>query len=327
MRNYGLFSASRAAMAAFIFVGVGYMAEPAKAQTIPLPSNQAYPESITAANDGTLYVGSFASGGVTRIDPRTSKAEAWIKPGAYGTRSTLGVLADDASNTLWVCSNDLSAAGVPGPSAAKGSALKGFDLKTGQGKVSAQFPGSRTLCNDMAVGPDKAVYVTNTRAPQILRLAPGSNKLEVWATSPAFEPPEKGGGLDGIAFGSDGNIYVNTFTKGELFRVKWNNGKAGEITRLQTSRPTSLTDALRPSNGGTFLMIEGTGSVDRVAIEGDRANIETLKQGFIGPTGVAQTGSTAWVSEGQLSYLLDPSKKGQSPNLPFKVYAVPLTGK
>ncbi|HEX2943428.1 MAG TPA: hypothetical protein VHO91_20410 [Rhodopila sp.] len=296
----------------------------AQPPTIPLPGDRAYPESIAAASDGTLYVGSFANGGVVRIHPGTAKAEMWIKPGAYGTRSTLGVLVDEPSNTLWVCSNDLSAMGVPGPGSAKGSALKGFDLKTGQGKVSAMFPGAHTFCNDMAVGPDKAVYVTNTQAPQILRLKPTSQTLEVWATNPAFAPPAHGGGLDGIAFGADGNLYVDTFTKGELFRVKWNDGTAGDVTKLQTSRPTALADALRPSNDHTFLMIEGTGSLDRVSIDGDKATVETLKDGFKGPTGVAQTQNTAWVSEGQLSYLLNPAKKGQSPDLPFKIYGVPL---
>jgi sugar lactone lactonase YvrE len=239
----------------------------------------------------------------------------------------LGVLADEASKTLWVCSNDLSAMGVQTPGSASGSALKGFDLNTGEGKISARLPGARTLCNDIAVGPDKAVYVTNSLAPQILRLRPGSSELEVWAEDPSFEPPKSGAGLDGLAFGSDGNLFVDTFTKGELFRVAVKDGKAGKITKLQSSRPTTLTDAIRPTdNGRAFLMIEGDGKVDRVTIAGESAAIDTLKDGFDGPTGVTQVGQTAWVSEGQLPYLLDPPKKGQGPKLPFKLYAVQLSG-
>jgi hypothetical protein len=30
------------------------------------------------------------------------------------------------------------------------------------------------------------------------------------------------------------------------------------------------------------------------------------------------------VSEGQLSYIFDPSKKGQKPNLPFRIHSVAL---
>ncbi|WP_428492389.1 hypothetical protein [Rhodopila sp.] len=293
-------------------------------QTVTLPGNQAYPESVTSTADGTLYVGSFASGGVARVRPGQSQAESWIKPGAFDTRSTLGVLADERSNTLWVCSNDLSAIGVPGPSAAKGSALKGFDLATGQGKISAQLPGPHTFCNDIAVGADGSAYVTNTAAPQILRLRPGDKQLQVWATDPAFNPPAKGGGLDGLAFGTDGNLYVDTFTKAELFRVEVKDGNAGTITRLQPSQKLALTDALRPDPSGGFLMIESSGKLDHVTIEADRVTVHTLKDGYSGPTGVTPVGHTAWVSEGQLGYLLDPAKKGQSPRLPFKLYAVDL---
>ena len=294
-------------------------------QTVTLPGNRAYPESVTSTPDGTLYVGSFASGGVARVRPGQAQAEPWIKPGAFGTRSTLGVLADERSKTLWVCSNDLSAMGVAGPSLAKGSALKGFDLATGEGKLSAQLPGPHTFCNDIAVGADGSVYVTNTAAPQIMRLRPGEKQLQVWATDPAFNPPAKGGGLDGLAFGTDGNLYADTFTKAELFRVEVKDGNAGTITKLQPSQPLALTDALRPDPNGGFLMIEGSGKLDHLTIEGDKATVQTLKDGYTGPTGVTPVGNTAWVSEGQLSYLLDPAKKGQSPHLPFKLYAVNLS--
>ena len=305
-------------------LAVGCTAAAAAPAVVTLPGEQAYPESTTSTADGTLYVGSFAAGGVMRVRPGAAQAEPWIKPGAYGTRSTLGVLADEASNTLWVCSNDTSAMGVPGPGSAKGSALKGFDLATGEGKISASLPGTRTFCNDIAVGSDKAVYVTNTSAPQILRLRPGSEQLEVWATDPGFEPPKNGGGLDGIAFGADGNLYVDTFTKAELFRIEVKDGQPGKITKLQPSKPVGLTDALRPMSGNTFLMIEGVGKLDRMTVDGTRATIETLKDGFVGPTGVTQAGNEAWVAEGQLGYLLDPAKKGQTPRLPFKLYSVGL---
>lgn len=294
---------------------------------VTIPGNRAFPESITSTSNGTLYVGSLAGGGVMRVRPGASQAELWIKPGAYDSRSTFGVLADEGSNTLWVCSNDISARGVPGPGSAKGSSLKGFDLTTGAGKISASLPGTRTLCNDIAVAPDQAVYVTNTLAPQILKLNPATKQLEVWDTDPRFEPPQNGGGLDGIAFGSDGNLYVDTFTKGELFRVDVHNGAAGTVTRLQSSRPLVLADGLRRLKGNDFLMIEGEGRLDRVTVKGDAASIETIQRGFAGPTGVTQAGGTAWVSEGQLAYLLDPAKQGQAPRLPFRIYGVDVSGR
>lgn len=317
----------RSGLAAVLAIG-WTVAASAAPSVITLPGAQVYPESITSSSDGTIYAGSFAMGGVFRVSPGASEGQSWIEPGAYGTRSTLGVLADNESETLWVCSNDLSAMGVQGPGSAKGSALVGFDLTTGKGKASYKLPGERTLCNDIAVGPDKAVYVTNSFEPQILRLAPGGKELEVWVDNPAFEPPKNGAGVDGLAFGSDGNLYVDTFTKGELFRVDVKDGKAGTVTKLQTSKPTALTDGIRPTDGGhALLMIEGDGKLDRVTVEGDKATIDTLKTGFDGPTAVTRVGNVAWVCEGQLPYLLDPSKKGKGPKLPFKLYAVEMPQK
>ncbi|WP_449409294.1 SMP-30/gluconolactonase/LRE family protein [Methylobacterium komagatae] len=293
-------------------------------ESIPLPGDAAYPESITSTADGTLYVSSFASGGVMRVRPGAD-AEIWIKPGAFETRSTFGVLADKKNGILWVCSNDLSALGVKGPSEVKGAALKGFDLKTGEGRISAPFPVSPAICNDIALGPDGSAYVTNTLGPHILQLKPGSQSLEVWKTDPLFAPEGKEAGLDGIAFGKDGHLYVNTFTKAQLFRVTVTDGAAGAVTPLTPSRALVLADGLRPMADGSFLMAEGGGRLDRVTVEGDRATIETLKDGIAGGvTAVTQVGATAWITVGQLAVLTDPSKKGSKPELPFRIHAVPL---
>jgi len=67
----------------------------ATAQTpIALLGDRDFPESIAATPDGTLYVGSLGTGGVYRVVPGSKEARPWIKPGAFGTHSTFGVLAD-----------------------------------------------------------------------------------------------------------------------------------------------------------------------------------------------------------------------------------------
>lgn len=309
-------------------VGAGTIASAAPRDTrdITLPGEAAYPESITATADGTLYVSNFAGGGVTRIEPGASSGKVWIAPGAFETRSTFGVLADEASGTLWVCSNDLSALGIPGPSAVTGAALKGFDLKTGAGKISAPFPVSPAICNDIALGPDGAAYVTNTLAPQILRLKPGAQTLEVWRSDPLLAPEGQESGLDGIAFGTDGNLYVDTFTKAKLFRIAVKDGQAGAVTPLTPSRPLVLTDGLRPLGDGSFLLAEGGGRLDRMTVSGDTAKVEVLRDGIAGGvTSAARVGDTAVITVGQLAVITEPARKGSRPELPFRVLAVPLT--
>jgi len=158
----------------------------------------------------------------------------------------------------------------------------------------------------------------------ILRLKPGSTQLEVWLENPAFEQPPQGApGLDGIAFGGDGNLYVNTFAKGDFFRVDVKDGLPGKITKLKPSRPLKLPDGLRSTGGQTFVMAEGGGSVDRVTINGDEVEITTIKDGIAGPTSVVPVGQTLWVSEGQLPHLFEAAKSGP-PHLPFRIIGVPM---
>ena len=312
---------SLAVAGALVLCAVGAEAAPA---VVTLPGERAFPESLTSTRDGTLYVGSMAEGGIKRAAPGASSAEPWIAPGADGTRSTFGLLADEGTGTLWVCSNDVSGWGIPGPGDAKGAWLKGFDLKTGKLTGSARLPGEGPVCNDIAVGPDGKVYVTDVVSSRVLRLKPGGDGFDVWATDQHFTPPPNGGGLDGIAFGSDGALYVNTFTKGDLFRIEVKDAAAGTVTALKPSRPLTNPDGLRRDGEGTFLMAEGGGTVDLVTVAGDEAKVETLKDGLAGPVSVTQVGDTAWVAEGQLKYLFDPTLKGKKPSLPFRLVAVPL---
>src|SRR5258706_3539041 len=152
-----------------------------KVESIPVPGTKAFPESITSTSDGALFVGRLGDGGIVRVQPRTAASTVFVQPGAAGSRSILGVFADEASGTLWACSNDLSALGGPATGSDTGSALKGFDLKTGVGKRSVALPGSHAFCNDITVDATGSVYITDSAHPTILRLSPGATRLEVFA--------------------------------------------------------------------------------------------------------------------------------------------------
>ncbi|MFC3692564.1 SMP-30/gluconolactonase/LRE family protein [Chenggangzhangella methanolivorans] len=274
--------------------------------TIAVPAGSPFPESVTATADGTLYAGSLTHGGIVRAKPGSAEAEVWIKPGAFGTRSTFGVLADEANGLLWVCSNDASQLGAKGPTEIEGSFVKGFDLTTGEGRISVELPSRPAICNDMAIGPDKALYVSNTAQPQILRLAFGETKMQVWAQDDRLK-----GGLDGLAFGADGFLYANTFISGELFRMEVDSGAVGKIEKIETARPLKFPDGLK-ADGAGFLMVEGGGPLSQVTIADGKATLTMIKE-FAGPTGLTRVGDVIWVAEGQIVNLVDPSLKGQMP--------------
>jgi sugar lactone lactonase YvrE len=278
------------------------------AQTAPVGvPDKSFPESVTSTRDGTLYAGSFNLGGVVKAVPG-GKAEQFIKPGAGGSRSVLGVLADEKSGMLFVCSNDITGFGVPGPGDTKGAWLKAFDLAGGALKGDYSLKDPKSLCNDIAVGADGTAYITDSFTPNVYSLKPGGTALEVWATDPMLAPAKDGVGLDGIAFGSDGSLYVTTYIPAALFRIAVKDGKAGAVTALKSSRPLDHADAMR-SFGDSLLLIEGNGKLDKVTIKGDEAQIETIKDGFTEPVSVTQVGDTAWVAEGKLSYIIGDNKE------------------
>jgi sugar lactone lactonase YvrE len=287
------------------------------APAIVLPGELAYPESLAASSDGTLFIGSAKAGGVLRVTPGSSKPTQWIAPATFGTRSIFGVLVDERSGTLWTCSNDLASDGIVSPGSGSGSALKGFDLKTGAGKVSAPFPGNHPLCNDIAVAKDGRVYVSDEYSARVLRLSTDMHSLEVFVSDPQLAD------IDGIAFGADGNLYANTYEGSGLFRIDVRHSTAGKVVKLITSRPIAHPDGMRPVTGNMFLMVEAAGTLDRVSFRGDKALIETIRRDMVEPSAVTTVGRTAWVAEGQIRVLYDV-KHPKPPKLPFDVVPVPL---
>jgi hypothetical protein len=306
-----------AALTLLLSVAAGSIAS---AQTAGLP-DKSFPESVTSTQDGTLYAGSFNLGGVTRVPPG-GKPEQFIQPGAGGSRSVLGLLADEKGGFLYVCSNDITGFGVPGPGDTKGAWLKTFDLKSGAPKGSVALPDPKALCNDIAVGSDGTAYVTDSFTPNVYSLKPGGTALEVFATDPMLGPAKDGVGLDGIAFGSDGNLYVTSYIPAKLFKIAVKDGKAGAVSELKPSRAIDHADAMR-SFGGSLLLIEGNGKLDKVTVKGDAAEIETIKDGFDEPVSVTQVGDTAWVAEGKLSYIIGDNKTKDPGPFTLKPVALP----
>jgi streptogramin lyase len=314
------------AIAVAVLSSATSLAAIAETRSIALPGRRAFPESLTSTADGTLFIGRLGDGGIVRANARSGEVAVFVPPGASESRSILGVFADERANMLWACSNDLSALGGPSGSGDSRSALKGFDLRTGAAKRSVPLPGAHAFCNDIAVDARGAIYVTDSAGPNVLRLPAGASTFEVFATSPQFSPPEGGIGLDGIAFGHDGNLYVTTYTAGGLFRVDIKEGRAASVTKLHGSSSLTRPDALRSLGENRFLLIEGSGTLDRVSISGDSFAAAPIRGGFREPTSVTRVESTAWVSEGQLAFFFDPARRKSSPSLPFRIYAVPLVG-
>jgi sugar lactone lactonase YvrE len=294
-------------------------AQAATRPDILIDDTNVYPESMSAAPDGTLYVGSM-KGIVFRATPGASKAEAWIKPSpANGILSILGVLADKSSHTLWICSAPTP---LRNPPVTGTSALMAFDLKTGAQKGVYPFPAPASVCNDITIDQDGTAYASDTPNGRVFSLARGAKSLTLFAEDPALKF------IDGLVFAGDGTLYANIVTKGLLVRIERRaDGSAGAIIPLTTTEPLGAPDGFRLISGRRFLLAEGNaGRIDEVTIEGDTATVRVLRDGLMSPPAVTLIGNTAYALEGKIGYLIDPKLKGQDPG-PFKIHAVPLAPK
>jgi sugar lactone lactonase YvrE len=246
------------------------------------------PENLTSSRDGTLYFGSMTKGTIYRARPGAAQAEPWILASTAGLTRVLGVLADDATNTLWVCQNRTTGEG--GAPAVGQAALRSFDLKSGAAKATYAFPADAGVCNDIAVASNGMVYASESFRGRVHRLKPGATQLEVWATD------EKLAVIDGIALLSDGSVYANNFATGGLFRIPVNaDGSAGAVVQIETSMPLVRPDGLRTAGPQKLIQAEQQGRVTELTINGNRAEVRVIQDGLSRAAGVTIVGDSALV--------------------------------
>lgn len=294
-------------------VALAWAASPAEAQDrteITIEDESAAPENLTSTQDGTVFFGSTANGTIYRAMPDQSQAVAWIPGDKAELTNVLGLLADEKSNTLWVCDNAPFGRGTP---PAGLPALRSFDLKTGEAKGTFAAPGGG-VCNDVAIAADGTAYTSDTFGGRVLRLKPGAKELEVWASGPELR------GVDGLSFLADGALYVNLIFNGKLLRIPVNeDGTAGTIAEIKTSVSFSRPDGLRTSGPKSLLQAEGSGRVTEITVDGDQAEVRVLKDGLSGSLGVTQVGKTAFVLSERKKAVAVPmtaESQGEAPKKP-----------
>lgn len=299
-----------------LLAGCSAQAPSRTAGDIVINDTEVYPENLTVADDGTIYVGSV-KGIVYRAAPDSLTAEPWIRHSSEnGILTILGVLADDASDTLWLCS-------VPnffGPERSEGvSSLMAFDLHSGEQKGVYPFPPPASTCNDVTIAADGTAYASDTNNGRIFMLAPGDTELSLYGTDLELF------GIDGLAFSEDGTLYANNVRNNTMLRIETDaGGTMTGATVLTLSHELAGPDGMRLIQGNRFIQAEGNnGRVAVVTIEGDSASLEVVDDSFVSTPGAVTFGDTAYVIESEIRYLLDPALQGRQPES-FMIYARPL---
>ena len=259
------------------------------ASDILIGDAKSQPESLTVAPGGVLIVGSASTPFVYKVRSGAATAEKFIDATAEGPGTFFfGMLADAPNSTLWTC----QLTPVPDTKPARRrTTLRGFDLTTGAPKMRWELPGDNTTCNDFAIGPDKALYITDTANGKIYRLPTGASAAELYLEHRVLS------GVDGITF-LDGTMYVNNVVFNKLYRIPVGaDGKPGQPVDIWMDQPVKGPDGMRAANGKLIVAENGSGKISALTINGDRASVTVLKDGLKTPTGVEPAGDTLWIAE------------------------------
>ncbi len=246
------------------------------------------PESLAIAPNGDLFVGSASTPFVYRIKKGSATAEKFIDASAEGPGTFFfGQLVD--GGTLWTCQLTPVAGVTP---VQRHTALRGFDVKTGKEKLRWNLPGDNSTCNDFTVGPDKALYISDTANAKIFRLADGAKSAELYLDHRNLT------GIDGLTF-LNGTLYFNSVFFNNLYRVPVGaDGKPGAPVEIWMDAPVKGIDGMRAENGKLYVAENGSGKIHSLTLlDGDKAHVTVLKEGLLQPTGVEPAGDVLWIAE------------------------------
>jgi len=279
-------NARRLAICVALFVS---FTQAASAGEILIADAKSQPESLTVAPDGVLIVGSASSPFVYKVRSGSSTAEKFVDASAEGPGTFFfGMLADAATNTLWTC----QLTPVPDTTPVRRhTALRGFDLSTGAQKIRWNLPGDNSTCNDFAIGPNKALYITDTANGRIYKLPAGASTADLFLEHRTLM------GVDGITF-LNATLYVNNVIFNKLYRIPVDAaGKAGEPVDIWMDQPVKGPDGMRAANGKLFVAENSSGKISVITVDGDKASVVVIKEGLKTPTAVEPAGDTLWIAE------------------------------
>jgi sugar lactone lactonase YvrE len=280
-----------------------------------LPGERFFPEGIAAAADGRLFIGSLATGEIVVRSPGGRATTTFIPAGTDGMKGAVGLTVDAKRGLLWVCAADVT---FQSP-----AAIKSFDLASGAPRSSAVFP-PRAICNDLTIDGRGDVYMTDSFGGTIYRLPSGEAAVRPWLKDPAFVGPPGEHSINGIVWDGKGSLYTARTDTGALFRVPIGaDGSPGAPVKIALDAPLGGPDGIFLLDPRTLLVAEhSAGRVVRLTLDGDAARVTTIATDLVEPTTLAVVGPDAWIVEGQLASLFDPT--AELPKLPFRVQRVAM---
>lgn len=283
-----------------------------------LPSDAAYPESITQKpGTTTFYVSAYSNGGVYRGVVGRQALTAFISGDSAHTVAT-GV-KDDGHGHLFVLRG-------------KQQLIDVYDDTTGAlvGELSTASFGSGGLLNDLAFAPDGTAYVTDSTLPYLFRIGrndSGGYAVDKWLdfTGTAMTYSTGGEGpaalnANGVAATPDGKyLLVGQTNKSALFRI---DIASHAVSTVDTSGVNlGYPDGINLVDGTAYVAGNAANTVSELTFNSDYSSATSARQ-LDNP--VLSDPSAALPVNGRL-LVTELQGNVTTPTVPFTVTSLPLS--
>jgi sugar lactone lactonase YvrE len=289
------------------FLMAGLFASTAFGQGIKFDSKELYPEGVAYSTAHKIfYVSSIHYGKIGKVD---SKGNYIPFVDDAELVSTLGLLADNKRNLLYVCISD------PGVSVKTNSSTQGklaklaaYDLVTGKRKFIADLgalnTGGGNFANDVTIDKEGNLYVTNSFSPVIFRVTQ-AGEASIFATSDLWKG--EGFNLNGIVFHHDNFLLVDQSNTGTIYKVDLKDPK--NITKV-VSESLSGADGLILNGKNELIVISNSSQKAFQLITNDNWKTATTRNAVtttmtFPTTGVFSNGNY-FILNTKLNELFDP---------------------
>ena len=285
------------------------LSAPAFADDIAFTSDKSYPESVTySAKQDLFLVGSVTQGLVATVNTSGTYTPFIADPRLV---STVGLLVDDETNTLWVTNSD-PGAGMRTAATTQGTlaAIATYDATTGAPKAYydlGTLAKGAHFANDIALDTAGNAYVTDSFAPLIYKIDT-SGKASIFAQSPLFLAGE-GFNLNGIAWHDDGYLLVSKYNSGELFKVSTTDPT--DISTVKLPEALAGADGIHLIDGEHLLVVQNLSAnrtLELTSTDGwqSAAITRDVPSELSMPTAAVTVGDDIYVLNSRLDTLFDP---------------------
>ena len=287
-------------------------------ESIRMPASFQYPNGISHASDGTLYIGSITSGQILRITP-DGRTEIFF-PGNDEVFAATALRLDEPRGILWGSSPDfLGTRNSNGETVHRPPRIFSIDVRSGDVQRIIFMPEGG-FGNDLAIDPDGGVYITDSTLARIHYLPPKTGQLQTWVVDERFQAERIG--LAGIARRSDGVLIVGNYSNGTLFKVMPQLEGSPMVEEIPLERSLENPDGMQFAPDGSLILTEGAatsgnGHLLRINIFVPGTNptpIETLASALKSPVNLTLVGQEIWVTESQIRHRLIAGEEAEIPD-------------